>query len=332
LQSCFKTETINALFLGMISRRLIRIKIMQVIYAWLNNEDGDINKAERSLWFNIDKTYDLYHYLMALLLEVRKYADERIDVAGNKILATYEDLHPNRRFVENQVLIQLSENQALSEHIFKKKLTWVDHDEVVKKLYNIVIVSDYFKAYMAKPELTYSDHKQLINDILTEEFENLELMYHVLEEQNIFWNDDIEFVISMVLRTIERFKESNPEGGNMLPLFKNDEDREFAKTLIRKIVLNYKEYKELIEKYTHNWEIDRIALMDILFMVMAIAEMVEFPEIPLKVTLNEYIELAKYYSTNKSNEFINGILDKIIVELKENKKIIKTGRGLIGDN
>lgn len=305
---------------------------MQVIYAWLNNEDSDINKAERSLWFNIDKTYDLYHYLIALILEVRKYAEERIDIASNKILPTYEDLHPNRRFVDNKVLQQLSDNRQLSEHLYKKKLTWVDHDEVVKKLYYTVTESDYYKTFMTQPEISYNDEKQLINDILTLELENLELMYNVLEEQNIFWNDDIEFVISMVLRTIDRFKENNPEGGNMLPLFKNEDDRNFAKTLIRKIILNYDEYKALIEKYTKNWEVDRIALLDILLMVMAIAEMVEFPEIPLKVTLNEYIELAKYYSTNKSNEFINGILDKIIVELKESKKITKTGRGLIGDN
>jgi N utilization substance protein B len=304
---------------------------MQVVYAWLNDEAGDLIKSEKSLWFNIDKTYDLYHYLMSLLLDVRKYAQDRIDIASNKILPTHEDLNPNMRFLNNKVLLQLNENLSLSQHLARKKLSWSQNDEVVKKLYYAIIGSDYYKSYMALPEVTYADEKKLVVDILTNEFENLEIMYHVLEEQNIFWNDDIEFVISMILRTIDRFKESNNEGGNMLPLFKNDDDKEFAKNLMRKIILRYDEYKALIEKYTKNWEIDRIALMDILLMVMAIAEMVEFPEIPIKVTLNEYIELAKYYSTNKSNEFINGILDKIIVELKDNKTIIKTGRGLIGD-
>lgn len=315
----------------MISRRLIRIKIMQVIYAWLNDEGSDISKAEKSLWFNIDKTYDLYHYLMALLLEVRKYAQGRIDIASGKRLPTFEDLNPNTRFVDNKVLIQLSENHALNQHLAYKKLSWIDHDEVVKKLYNAVLTSDYYKTYMEKTSSTYAEDKQLVVDILTKELESLELMYHVLEEQNIFWNDDIEFVISMILRTVDRFKENNNEGGNLLPLFKNEDDRDFAKTLLRKIIVRYDEYKTLIEKHTRNWEIDRIALMDIQLMVMAITEMVEFPEIPVKVTLNEYIELAKYYSTNKSNEFINGILDKIILELKDEKKIIKTGRGLIGD-
>ena len=304
---------------------------MQVVYAWLNDEAGDLIKSEKSLWFNIDKTYDLYHYLMLLLLEVRKYAQDRIDIASNKILPTYEDLNPNTRFVQNRVLLQLRENLTLAQHLARKKLSWANNDEVVKKLYYAVTGSEYYKKYMSQPEVTYSDEKQLVVDILTNEFENLELMYHVLEEQNIFWNDDIEFVISMILRTIDRFKESNNEGGNLLPLFKNEDDREFAKNLIRKVILRYDEYKTLIEKYTKNWEIDRIALMDIQLMVMAITEMVEFPEIPIKVTLNEYIELAKYYSTSKSNEFINGILDKIIVELKDNKTIIKTGRGLIGD-
>ncbi len=315
----------------MISRRLIRIKIMQVVYAWLNDEAGDLNKSEKSLWFNIDKTYDLYHYLMLLLLEVRKYAQERIDIASNKILPTYEDLNPNTRFVQNRVLLQLNENLSLAQHVARKKLSWANNDEVVKKLYYAITGSDYYKKYMSLPEITYAEEKQLIVDILTKEYESLDLMYHVLEEQNIFWNDDIEFVISMILRTIDRFKENNNEGGNMLPLFKNDDDREFAKNLFRKIILRYDQYKTLIEKYTKNWEIDRIALMDIQLMVMAITEMVEFPEIPIKVTLNEYIELAKYYSTNKSNEFINGILDKIIVELKDNKTIVKTGRGLIED-
>lgn len=304
---------------------------MQVVYAWLNDEGSDLNKAEKSLWFNIDKTYDLYHYLMGLLLEVRKYAGERIDIAAAKILPTYEDLHPNTRFVNNRVLVQMNDNTSLIQHLSRKKLSWIDHDEVVKKLYHTVIGSEYYKKFMEQPEITYADEKQLVMDILSNEFENLEIMYHVLEEQNIFWNDDIEFVISMILRTIDRFKENNPVGGNMLPLFKNDDDREFAKILLRKIILRYDEYRTLIEKHTRNWEIDRIALMDIQLMVMAIAEMVEFPEIPIKVTLNEYIELAKYYSTNKSNEFINGILDKIIVELKDDKKIVKTGRGLIGE-
>ena len=315
----------------MISRRLIRIKIMQVIYAWLNDEGSDLSKTEKSLWFNIDKTYDLYHYLMALLLDVRKYAQGRIDIASNKILPTFDDLHPNPRFVNNTVLQQLNNNTNLIQHLSRKKLSWIEHDEVVKKLFYAVIGSDYYKKYMELSEVTYADEKQLVVDILSNEFENLEIMYHVLEEQNIFWNDDIEFVISMILRTIDRFKENNQEGGNLLPLFKNDDDREFAKIILRKIVLKYDDYRALIEKYTRNWEIDRIALMDIQLMVMAITEMVEFPEIPVKVTLNEYIELAKYYSTNKSNEFINGILDKIIVELKDDKKILKTGRGLIGD-
>jgi N utilization substance protein B len=304
---------------------------MQVVYAWLNDEGSDLSKAEKSLWFNIDKSYDLYHYLMSLLLEVRKYAQERIDIAASKILPTYEDLHPNTRFVDNRVLVQMNDNTSLIQYIARKKLSWTDHDEVVKKLYHAVMGSDYYKKFMKQEEISYADEKQLVIDILTNEFENLELMYHVLEEQNIFWNDDIEFVISMILRTIDRFRESNPVGGNMLPLFKNEDDREFAKTLLRKIIVRYDEYKTLIEKHTRNWEIDRIALMDIQLMVMAIAEMVEFPEIPIKVTLNEYIELAKFYSTNKSNEFINGILDKIIVELKEDKKIVKTGRGLIGE-
>ncbi|NJK94697.1 MAG: hypothetical protein HC905_07055 [Bacteroidales bacterium] len=158
----------------MISRRLIRIKIMQVIYAWLSNDDTDLNKAERSLWFNIDKSYDLYHYMMALLLEVRKYAEGKMEIASNKILPTYEDLHPNTRFLDNKVLIQLDENEAFKQYVFKKKLTWRDHDEVVRKLYNIILSSDYYKAYMAKSDINYTDQKQLITDILSNEFENLE--------------------------------------------------------------------------------------------------------------------------------------------------------------
>jgi N utilization substance protein B len=184
---------------------------------------------------------------------------------------------------------------------------------------------------MKDPNTDYNKDKELIISIFTNEFEDWEYFYQLLEEQSIFWNDDIEFVISMIIKTIDGFHEKNAEG-KLMPLYKNDDDREFGKQLLRKSILQFSQFRKTIDEYTKNWEVERIAAMDIYIMVAALTEIMEFPSIPVKVTLNEYIDIARYYSTTKSNEFVNGILDKIVDDLKKENKIIKTGRGLINES
>jgi N utilization substance protein B len=199
-------------------------------------------------------------------------------------------------------------------------------------LYQKVSVSDYFEQYMAAPTCTYSDDKQLVINILSREFEDFDDLFVSLEEQSIYWNDDIEFMLSMVVKTLKKFKENQPESTPLFPMYRGDDDEDYIKRLLRKVVLKHAENLKLIDEFTKNWEVDRIASMDILIMELALTEILEFPSIPVKVTFNEYIEIAKYYSTDQSSTFVNGVLDKIIQSLRRQKKIVKQGRGLIGDD
>lgn len=312
----------------MISRRLIRIKIVQVLYSYISSDDVSLQATEKEYHLSIKKTYDLYHYFLFLLVKVADYANDRIDLARNKILPTREDLNPNTRFVDNPIIHILRDSRILTNYIAENKLSWVDNPEIIKKLYQKITESEYYDRYMSDPQNNFAKDKEFITNVFTLEFEGWELLYQLLEEQSIFWNDDIEFVLGMILKTLENFKENRLEG-RLMPLYKNDEDRDFGIKLLRKSVLDYSKYRELIDKHTKNWEIERIAAMDILIMVVAITEIMEFPSIPVKVTLNEYIDIARFYSTAKSNEFVNGILDKIVIELQSESKIIKTGRGLM---
>lgn len=314
----------------MISRRLIRIKIVQVLYAYFASESSSIDKPDKELAQSIKKAYDLYHYIILLVINVADYAAERIEIARNKILPTYEDLHPNTKFIDNKVIAQLRNNDQFYQYIGQQKITWANHPELIKKLYQKVTESAYYHTYMNSGKPGYEAERKLIIDILTTELEGWEFLYQLLEEQSIYWNDDLEFVISMVVKTVERFKEHD-EAPCLMPLYKNEEDREFGKQLLRKTLVKYPQYREMIEKYTKNWELERIAVMDILIMTVALTELLEFPNIPVKVTLNEYIDIARFYSTHKSNEFVNGILDKIVIDLRKEDKIVKTGRGLMGE-
>lgn len=314
----------------MISRRLLRIKIVQVLYAYFTDENSSIDKSDKELQLSIKKAYDLYHYFILLLIDVADYADERIELARNKILPSKEELNPNKKFVNNMVIRQLKDCSDLTNYVSQAKITWASYPEIIRSLYLKISESEYFQAYMNADETSYDLDKKLLVDILTTELEEWELLYQMLEEQSIYWNDDIEFVIGMLLKTIQKFKSTGPSI-KLMELYKNDEDREFGKTLLRKTILKHKEYRETIDKYTQNWEIDRIAIMDVLIMEVALSEMLEFPSIPLKVTFNEYIDIARFYSTPKSNEFVNGVLDKIVIDLKKENKIIKTGRGLLGE-
>jgi transcription antitermination protein NusB len=314
----------------MISRRLIRIKLVQVLYAYFTNPGSTLEKSDRELQKSIKKAYDLYHYFILLIINIADYASERIEIAKNKKLPTYEDLHPNTRFIDNKVIFQLRNNKEFETYVNSNKLSWVNHPELIKKLYQKISESDSFMQYMKSNVIDYNADKQIIVDILSKELENWEFLYQVLEEQCIYWNDDIEFVLSMIIKTIQKFKESD-NCSSLMELYKNEDDCTFGKLLLQKTILKNEEYRQIIDKYTKNWELERIALMDVLIMIIALTEIMEFPSIPVKVTLNEYIDIARFYSTHKSNEFVNGILDKIVNDFRKEQKIVKTGRGLFGE-
>jgi transcription antitermination protein NusB len=315
----------------MISRRIIRTKVLQVLYAYYSSEEKSINNTEKELFFCIQKAYDLYHYLFDLVIEMADYAENRIEIKKNKHQPSYEDLHPNRKFINNQVIAQLRINKKLNTYLDQKKLSWKDNPELIKELYLMMTESEMYKKYMNDGNHSYFEDRKYIERLFNKIILVSEDLYQVLEEKSIYWNDDVDFVISMIVKTLKRFNERSDEELNLMPMFKDQEDRDFTKDLLRKAIINHDELRELIKEHSKNWDVERIAFMDILIMQLAITEFLYFPTIPTKVSLNEYIELSKFYSTEKSRNFINGILDKTLKDLKKSEKISKSGRGLIGE-
>jgi N utilization substance protein B len=284
--------------------------------------------SEKMLVTSIDKTYDLYFLLMSLVVEMAQYAEQRQEAAKNKKLPTYEDLNPNRKFVDNAVIRLLAQSDSVNDYLASRKLSWAKYPELVKSLYTQLEQSDYFKKYMTSQESSFREDLALITEFYTRELEESEILESALDEMSILWNDDLGFALIMVTRTLSNMRASHTDV-KVLPKFKSIEDLDFARELFAKAAVNFDNYQEEIEKYTRNWDVERIAFMDNLIMATAVAELVTFPSIPVKVTLDEYIEIAKYYSTHGSSTFINGILDKIVASFTEEGKINKSGRGLI---
>ena len=315
----------------MISRRIIRTKVLQLLYAYYSSEEKSLNKTEKELFFCIHKSYDLYHYLLALVIEIADYAESRIEIKKNKHQPTEEDLHPNTKFISNLFIQQLRTNRQLNSYLEQKKLTWVNHPDLIKELYLFLTESEFYSEYMESKNRSYQEDRKFIEYLFNKIILISEDLYMVLEEQSIYWNDDIEFVVSMIVKSLKRFNEYSDSNQSLMPLFKDDEDRDFTKDLFRKALINHDELRGLISEHSKNWDVDRIAFMDVLIMQLAITEFLYFPSIPTKVSMNEYIELSKFYSTEKSRNFINGILDKTLKDLKKEGKIKKLGRGLIGE-
>ena len=312
----------------MISRRMLRIKVVKALYAHMKSDADSLMASEKMLVTSIDKTYDLYFLLMSLVVEMAQYAEQRQEAAKNKKLPTYEDLNPNRKFVDNAVIRLLAQSDSVNDYLAARKLSWAKYPELVKALYTQLEQSDYFKKYMTSQESSFREDLALITEFYTRELEESEILESALDEMSILWNDDLGFALIMVTRTLSNMRASHTDV-KVLPKFKSIEDLDFARELFAKAAVNFDNYQEEIEKYTRNWDVERIAFMDNLIMATAVAELVTFPSIPVKVTLDEYIEIAKYYSTHGSSTFINGILDKIVASFTEEGKINKSGRGLI---
>jgi N utilization substance protein B len=302
------------------------------LYAFNRREDEGLAQAETELMFSVGKSYDLYHYLLLLVLEIADIANEKVDLARQKRIPSHEDLNPKMRFIDNQVITQLRNNTEFRQYIASKKLSWINNSHIPRLMYNKMITWDTYEEYMNAEHNNYQSDRKFITRLITEFFSNSDDLLSNLEEQSIYWNDDMEYILSMIEKTLKKFKADSGEDTSLMPLFKNEEDEEFVKILFRKAILHSKKCSELIDKNTTNWEVDRIALMDILVMQLAITEILEFPEIPVKVTLNEYIEIAKYYCTSKSSTFVNGILDNIVKEIREEGMFNKSGRGLVGES
>ncbi len=320
----------------MLSRRHLRTKALQALYAFTQSHNDNLVIGEKDLLKSVNKLYEIYIYQLSLLNEVLKYGKKRMVENKKKFFPTEEELAPNTRFIDNHLLKQLSENRDLEKYVGMYKISWADQEEMIRKLFIALRESKEYKEYMREPQCTYSNDKEIVLQIVKKIFGRSELLQFFYEEKNIHWSDDFYTVNLLVIKTIKMYEESWDEYTRLPLLFKqnaegnDNEDRDFLVQLFRRTIVNDEKYTALIENKVKNWEMDRIAVMDVLLIKMAIAELLEFPSIPVKVTLNEYIELAKMFSTPKSKIFINGVLDKMIVELKEQKKIKKMGRGLMG--
>ena len=307
----------------MINRVLIRLKIVQIVYAYYQNGGKNLDTAEKELFFSLSKAYDLYNYLLLLMVEVTKQANKRLNAAKNKLVPTKEELFPNTKFVENRFIAQLEVNKQLLEFSNNQKKTWENEADFVKTLCDKILESDIYKEYMASETSSYEEDRELWRKLYKNIiFNNIELD-QVLEDQSLYWNDDKEIVDTFVLKTIKRFDEKNGAKQELLPEFKDEEDQAFARRLFRRTILNADYYRHLISENTKNWDLDRVAFMDVVIMQIALAEILSFPNIPVSVSLNEYVEIAKLYSTPKSGGFINGTLDGIVNSLKKENKLTK---------
>lgn len=307
----------------MINRVLIRLKIVQIVYAYYQNGGKNLDTAEKELFFSLSKAYDLYNYLLLLMVEVTKQANKRLNAAKNKLVPTKEELFPNTKFVENRFIAQLEVNKQLLEFSNNQKKTWENEADSVKTLCDKILESDIYKEYMASETSSYEEDRELWRKLYKNIiFNNIELD-QVLEDQSLYWNDDKEIVDTFVLKTIKRFDEKNGAKQELLPEFKDEEDQDFARRLFRRTILNADYYRHLISENTKNWDLDRVAFMDVVIMQIALAEILSFPNIPVSVSLNEYVEIAKLYSTPKSGGFINGTLDGIVNSLKKENKLTK---------
>ncbi len=310
----------------MLNRRLLRVKVMQVLYAHYQNSDTSIQNSEKEMFHSISKSLDLYYLYILLLLELRDYAIGRIEFAKSKKMASSEEKNPNTKFVTNKVFSKLADNKDVQKYIDQNGNNWSNYPETIKSLFNDITTSQQYQDYLAKKDSSFDADKKFVIKLLEKVIAYHEPLYSTFEEQSIYWNDEIEFVLSMVVKTVKSMEEG--DAAELMGEFKDEEDRDFVKDLFRKAAVNKEEYRELIDKYAKNWELDRVAFMDVVLMQIALAELTQFPNIPIKVTMNEYIEIAKHYSTEKSGVFINGVLDKAIVDLSNDKKIKKTGKGL----
>ncbi|MCD8235262.1 MAG: transcription antitermination factor NusB [Prevotellaceae bacterium] len=305
----------------MINRTLIRLKIVQLMYSYYQNGGKNVDTAEKELLFSLSKAYDLYNYLLMLMVAVTRYALEQVEHQEHLNNVTHNDAVVSHRFVDNKFIMQLEVNKQLNEFKENQKKTWANDEDYIKKLYADIVASEYYKEYMESEQNDYS----LDRDVWRKIYKNIimkdERIDAVLEDQSLYWNDDKEIVDTFVLKTIKRFDEKNGADQPLMPEYKDDEDRNFAVKLFRRTILNDEYYRSLISQSIKNWEFSRLAYMDVVIMQIAMAEILSFPAIPVSVSINEYVEIAKYYSTPKSGGYINGIIDNVVKKLKAEGKL-----------
>ena len=306
----------------MINRELIRIKVLQLTYAYYQNGNKVLDVAEKELMFSLSKAYHMYHHLLSLVVAVSKEARKHYDVETAK--ATREGTPmPSAKFANNRLALQIEENHQLNEFISTQNQAWEDDIDFVRRLYSQIVQSTIYNEYMASDEDSYDADKEIWRKIYKTLIMNNEDLDAVLEEKSLYWNDDKDIVDTFVLKTIKRFDANSTPEQELLPEFKDEEDRSFARKLFRYTILNADQYQKYMSETSRNWDFSRLAYMDIVIMQIAIAEIINFPNIPVSVSINEYVELAKIYSTPKSAGYINGMLDSIARHLINTGVVLK---------
>lgn len=311
----------------MINRELIRVKVIQLVYAYLQNADKTPNDIDKELGFSFSKTYDLYKYLLSLLVEVKRVAERKEEariLRSQRLGIADEDSSNDLILASNKLLEQLSQNDMLLNYIEREKSQWNDEDVIVKNLYNAFINSDIFAEYIRRNNFSYAADNELIRRLYKAYVYENELLDASIEEQGLYWNDDKINIDPYVVKTLAQFTETTQPDHELYPDFVDERDRQFAHNLLRYAVENSAQLQQYIKDHAQGWDFERIALMDIVIVQTALAEILSFGDIPLGVSINEYVELAKSYSTPRSASFVNGILDNISKHLRNEGILLKS--------
>lgn len=319
----------------MINRRFLRIKAFQALYAFYQSDNtSDASALERDMIKQINRVEDLYLLLLLALVELTEIAHKNIEIAKEKLLPTQEDLNPNMKYADSAIIQRIAKNKAFLSAVNNRKLSWANEIDDLKKIQRSIRESVDYITFMENKNTSFNDEKEFWIELFKNYLSENELIVHHLEEKSIYWSDDLGMAAMGVVKTLQSIQPEHDEFSNvLLPMFKDEEseeqDMDFVKRLLRNTIRSDKEYSEIIATKAKNWDVDRIAIVDVILMKMAMCEFEHFSTVPVKVSLNEYIELSKYYSTPKSKQFINGVLDKTVAEFKAANRIKKIGRGLI---
>ncbi len=318
----------------MLYRRHLRIKVLQTLYSWYSGGFNSLPEAEKELFKSIDKLYELLIYQLSFLVEVKDFALMRMEENKKKFYPTEDDLNPNRKFVENKALKLIEENIDFQKKVNALKINWKSEENMLLKFYKELRETDFYKKYMADPESSLEEDKKFLIKIVDRLMENFDLLRSYYEEKNVYYAEGYDLCTVLLIKFIDWISPRFTPDKKLPGIYTTDgrkinDDKLFVQKLLRKVILNDEELSEIIRGKSKSWDYERIPKLDVILLKMAIIELKEMPTIPVKVTLNEYIELAKYFSTPKSKTFINGVLDKLIIEMKASGQIKKEGRGLI---
>lgn len=302
---------------------------MQTYYGAMQSEDMSLENALKEFEKSVQESYRLYLSLFCILIKIKDYAEKKIEIRQQKLIPSEEDLNPNKKFIENKILIKIINNSKLEKVYNISDYNWDNHPELISELWKQIENSSYYLSYMNSDDNSLEADKEILKDIIINNIADNEQFDQILEDLNIYWNDDLEFLLSIIIKNIYATEESD-DCILLSDLYKTDEDKIFGIDLIKKTILNSDNFDKIIVEFLEKWDLQRIAFLDKIILHLALCELLEMPTIPVKVAINEYLDIAKYYSTTKSNNFINGILDAVYNQHKEAGTLNKKGKGMVG--